>query len=49
MKNLLEEDAKDPLDPENPLTEQEAFDVAVEMLQECLNMFTLESVKNEDE
>ena len=49
MKTLLEEDVKDPLDPENPLTEEEAFDVAVEMLQECLNMYTLESVKKEDE
>jgi hypothetical protein len=40
---LVEDDKRDPLDKNVPLTEAVAFDVAVEMLQESLAYQTLAS------
>lgn len=42
---LVEDDKKDPLDPNSPLSEDHAFDIAVEMLSESLNTFTLKGCK----
>tara|TARA_Y100000310_G_scaffold286183_1_gene310132 strand:- start:70 stop:267 length:198 start_codon:yes stop_codon:yes gene_type:complete len=43
---LVEDDKKDPLDPKSPLTEEVAFDLAVEMLQESLNSYTLKGCQD---
>jgi hypothetical protein len=43
---LMEDDKKDPLDPSNPLTEEVAFDLAVEMLAESLNSYTLKGCQS---
>ena len=42
---LVEDDKKDPLDPNSPLSEEHAFDIAVEMLEESLSYYTLKGCK----
>ena len=42
---LIEDDKQDPLVPGKILSEEAAFDIAVEMLQESLNYHTLKECK----
>ena len=42
---LIEDDKQDPLVPGRILSEEAAFDIAVEMLQESLNYHTLKGCK----
>jgi len=42
---LIEDDKKDPLVNAEPLSEDDAFDIAIEMLQESLDYHTLKECK----